>query len=155
MHPVEFTWYKAIVLIVSALAIGVGILNIVYFNRIRLNEEKCSEISTSEATTALWLNVILIIFAILLFIWSLYRLIFSGKPEKEVFQKTHNMVVHSHQPIDASSIPSVSSVSSVSSIPSASVSVPSSPIIRTSTYTTSNLVDSDTEKALNEAQKYW
>ena len=66
MHPVEFTWYKALVLLASALAIGVGVLNIVYFNNIRLRNN-CNEISSTEANTALWLNVILVIFSAIVF----------------------------------------------------------------------------------------
>ena len=72
MHPVEFTWYKAIVLLTSAMALGFGIVNIVYFNKIRLNQDNCQELSSGEATTALWLNIILVIFAAVLFFWSLF-----------------------------------------------------------------------------------
>ena len=98
MHPIEFTWYKAIVLITAALALGVGILNIIYFNRIRLNEVKCSEITHGEATTALWLNIALVIFAGVLFFWSLFRLIFTGEPSKDIVHKTYNTFQHSPDP---------------------------------------------------------
>lgn len=97
MHPIEFTWYKAIVLITAAMAIGFGILNIVYFNRLRLSNNT-SEVTTSEANTALWLNIILVIFAGILFFWSLFRLIFSHKGEKNVVHTTVNNNIRASPP---------------------------------------------------------
>lgn len=101
MHPIEFTWYKALVLIAAAIAIGVGILNIVYFNKIRLNSSNCNEISSGEATTALWLNIILVIFAGILFFWSLFRLIFTGEPDKDIIGKNYNTINHSPVPLSS------------------------------------------------------
>ena len=110
MHPVEFTWYKAIVLLTAAMALGFGIVNIVYFNKIRLNQDKCSEISSSEANTALWLNIILVISAAVLFFWSLFRLIFTGEDKKPIVHKQYNNIVHSPKsvasPIQIPSVPS-------------------------------------------------
>ena len=108
MHPIEFTWYKAIVLITSALALVVGIINIVYFNKIRLNPSNCAELSTTEANTGLWLNVFLVIFAGILFFWSLFRLIFTGEPEKELVHKTYNTIHHSPEETSVKSISSIS-----------------------------------------------
>ena len=45
MHPVEITWYKFLVLLTAAMGIGFGITNVVYFNRIRVNDD-CNEISS-------------------------------------------------------------------------------------------------------------
>ena len=94
MHPVEFTWYKGLVLLTSAMGIGFGITNIVYFNRIRINDN-CGSVSGTEATTLLYLNIFLTIFSFLLFLWSLYRLVITGKSEKVKIQKTENTYYHS------------------------------------------------------------
>jgi predicted membrane protein len=91
MHPVEFTFYKAIVLITAALAIGFGITNIVYFDRIRLNNN-CQDVSVTTATTMIWLNLILVIFGGILLIWSFFRLIFTGEKDKQVVHKTKNII---------------------------------------------------------------
>jgi len=91
MHPIEFTFYKFIVLLTSAMAIGFGITNIVYFNKIRLNNN-CQPISTTTANVLIWLNIILVLFGGILFIWSLFRLIFTGKEEKIVVNKKNNVI---------------------------------------------------------------
>ena len=138
MHPVEFTWYKAIVLIMSAIALGFGILNIIYFNRIRLNQDECTELSSGEATTALWLNIILVIFAAVLFFWSLFRLIFTGEEKKPIVNKQYNTIVHSPKavasPIRIPSVPATpiavatpvrTSVSTVTTPVTSSLATPS------------------------------
>ena len=133
MHPVEFTWYKAIVLLTSAMALGFGIVNIVYFNKIRLNQDNCQELSSGEATTALWLNIILVIFAAVLFFWSLFRLIFTGEEKKEVVHKQYNTIVHSPKaiasPIRIPSVPATPiTTTSYTHTAQKSVPTPSTPI---------------------------
>jgi hypothetical protein len=133
MHPVEFTWYKAIVLIVSALALGVGILNIVYFNRIRLNTTTCTNLTSSEAHTALILNIVLVILAGVLFFWSLFRLIFSGEEKKDIVHKTYNTFHHSPDPRTYTSpetyasvaTPPTTSSSVVTTYPASPIQIPS------------------------------
>lgn len=134
MHPVEFTWYKAIVLLTAALALGFGIVNIVYFNKIRLNQNNCQEISSGEALTTLWLNIILVIFAAVLFFWSLFRLIFTGESKKEVVNKKYNTIVHPPivSPIAKSSLSSsfrspLTTVSLTPGLPSLPIQIPSIP----------------------------
>ena len=104
MHPVEFSFYKFIVLLTSILGISFGITNIVYFNKIRLNNN-CNEISTNTATVLIWLNIILVIFSGILFIWSLYRLIFTGKKEKTIIKKQNNIINYPEKKISAEKIP--------------------------------------------------
>ena len=94
MHPVEFTFYKAIILIVSAMAIAVGITNMIYFNKIRLNDN-CSEVSPNTANILTWLNLILVILSFVLFFWSLFRLIFPTGLSKTVVHKSYNTYIHS------------------------------------------------------------
>ena len=84
----ESRWYKALVFIVSGIVVGVSIANIVYFNRLR--DDKCTEVSSGEATAMLWVNIIILVIAALIFLWSLWRLIFSRESRKQI--KTY--VVH-------------------------------------------------------------
>lgn len=92
MHPVEFTFYKFLVLLVSALTIGVGITNVVYFNNIRLKGQ-CEPVNGTTATTLLYLNIIMVLLAVALFLWSLYRLFISGeeiqRPVNANFREFH------------------------------------------------------------------
>ena len=124
MHPVEFTWYKAIVLITAAMGLGIGILNIVYFNRIRLNTTNCTELTSGEANTALWLNIALVIFSGILFFWSLFRLIFTGEPSKDIVHKTYNTFHHSPDPSVYTSPETYAAVGSPSG-PAVPISIPS------------------------------
>ena len=124
MHPTEFTFYKALVLLTSAAGIGFGITNIVYYNKIRL-KNNCGEISSGEATTLIWLNIILVILAAILFFWSLFRLIFSGKPVKPLVNQTIN--THTHNYASPTPDPKVSYFPSGASITSYPPSPTSSP----------------------------
>ena len=67
-------WFKIIIIIVAAATIGVSIANIIYYNRIRSSNS--TVISHNEAVTMLWINIILIVFAAVIFIWAIWRLIF-------------------------------------------------------------------------------
>ena len=124
MHPVEFTWYKAIVLITAAMGLGIGILNIVYFNRIRLNTANCTELTSGEANAALWLNIALVIFSGILFFWSLFRLIFTGEPSKDIVHKTYNTFHHSPPPSVYTSPETYAAVGSPSG-PAVPIQIPS------------------------------
>lgn len=127
MHPVEFTWYKVLVLLAAALGLGVGILNVVYYNRIRVNN-KCGDITSGEATTALWLNMILVIFAGIVFFWSMFRLIFSGAPEKEIVNKTYNTHYHSPTTPEPSMYsPTMPMPEEKNETPAPQIAIPSSP----------------------------
>lgn len=93
-NKTEITWYKALVLITAALAIGFGITNMVYFNEIR-TKGNCGPVSTGTATTMIWLNLILAIVAAIVFFWSLFRLIFTGY-EEDVTTNSYNIHTHIH-----------------------------------------------------------
>ena len=127
MHPAELTFYKALVLIASAAAIGFGITNIVYFNNIRLNPDNCQQISSGTATMLIWLNIILVILGAVVFFWSLFRLIFTGETKKEVVNKTYNTHTHNYpaSPVPVSPSPYVAESPTGATI----ASYPSSPII--------------------------
>ena len=78
----ESRWYKITVFIISAIVVGVTIANIVYFNRIR--KGTCGAMTSGEATTMLWINVILLIITAIIFIWSLWKLIFSSEKRTQI-----------------------------------------------------------------------
>lgn len=80
----ESRWYKIIVFIVSAIFVGFSIANIVYYNRIRTGT--CAAVTSGEATTLMWLNIALLVIAGLIFLWSLWRLIFSHNTRAQVQQ---------------------------------------------------------------------
>lgn len=71
------TWFNVITIIVSAAAIGIGIANVIYYNRIRGGT--CGAVSDSEATTMLWINVVLIVLAAIPFLWGIINLFFPAK----------------------------------------------------------------------------
>ena len=78
----ESRWFKIVVFILAAIVVGVSIANIVYFNRIR--DGTCQAVSRNSATTMLWVNVILLVIAILVLLWSLWRMIFTSETREKV-----------------------------------------------------------------------
>ena len=76
------------------MAIILGIVNAIYFNKINNKED----VSEGIGTTLLWLNIIMIILYTLLLIWSIVSLIMnSGKEETY----KHGTVVHHKNPQEA------------------------------------------------------
>ena len=78
----ESRWFKIIVFIVAAIVVGVTIANIVFFNRIR--DGTCNAVTHGQATTMLWVNVILLVIAVIIFLWSLWRLLFTRETRQRV-----------------------------------------------------------------------
>jgi len=76
----ETRWFKIIVFIFSAIVVGLFIANVVYFNRIRTG----GTVTTGEATSMLWLSVIFLIIGILVFLWSIWSLVFSKGTRESV-----------------------------------------------------------------------
>ena len=74
-------WFGLVVVIVAAATIGVSIVNLIYYNRIRTGT--CGAVSHDEATTMFWINIGLIVLASVLFIWGLVNLFMSGKYSME------------------------------------------------------------------------
>ena len=74
--------FKIVVFILSAVVVGVSIANIVYFNRIR--DGTCQAVSHGTATTMVWVNAILLVIAIIILLWSLWRLLFSQGAREQV-----------------------------------------------------------------------
>lgn len=71
----ESRWFKLVVVLASGLATAFFITNAVYYDRIR--KGSCSALTTREADTMYWLNVILAIISVFVFLWGIYRLIAS------------------------------------------------------------------------------
>ena len=78
----ESRWFKIVVFILSSVVVGVTIANVVYFNKIR--NGSCQAISHNTATTMVWVNAILLVIAIIIFLWSLWRLLFSGTARGQI-----------------------------------------------------------------------
>lgn len=67
----SWSWHRIATAIISLYALITSGISIYFYNKIRLNPDECSEITSTEALTGLWLNIILAIFSGLLFIWTL------------------------------------------------------------------------------------
>lgn len=76
----ETRWFKILVFIFSAVVVGLFIANVVYYNRIRTG----GTVTTGEATSMLWLSVIFLILGIIVFLWSIWSLIFSKETRESV-----------------------------------------------------------------------
>ena len=87
-YNTESRWFKIATFIISGFFIGFSIANLVYYDRLR--KGNCDTISTGEATSMLWLNVILLIIAVLMFFWALWKLIFSQEKRKSIATATRN-----------------------------------------------------------------
>lgn len=77
MATIESMWFKIVVIIVAAATIGVCIANIIYFNRLR--NSTCNEISSGEAVTMFWINIVLLALASIVFILCIWKLIVPSK----------------------------------------------------------------------------
>lgn len=101
----ETRWFKIIVFIFSAISVGLFIANVVYFNRIRTG----GTVTTGEATSMLWLSVIFLVIAIIVFLWTIWSLVFSKGTQESI---KHYML---SEPTGFSpNIPGISRVAAVS-----------------------------------------
>ena len=87
----ESRWFKIVVFLLTSIVVGVSIANIVYFNRIRTGN--CQAISHGTAVTMIWVNVILLIIAAIIWLWSIWRLIFSRTTRETFKGKVKHYVV--------------------------------------------------------------
>ena len=81
----EARWFKIVVFVISGFFVGFSIANIVYFNRIRRNNG-APGITRGEATAMLWINAILFGVSLIIFIWSIYRLVAGVEYRRRVTQ---------------------------------------------------------------------
>ena len=71
----ETRWFKIVTVFGTGIATAAFVANAIYFARIK--DGSCNAVTSGEATTLLWINIILAIVIGLHFIWSLWRLIFA------------------------------------------------------------------------------
>lgn len=69
-------WFKIFTLIGTGFGAGFSIANAIYYNRIRTGT--CNAVTRGEATTLMWINIVMAVFFIILFFWALYMLLFSS-----------------------------------------------------------------------------
>ena len=62
-----------------------SIADVVYFKRI--SSGSCTSISQSAALSMYWVNILLLIVAIILFLWALYRLIFGRETREKILSQ--------------------------------------------------------------------
>lgn len=85
METTESRWFKIVVFVVSGFFVGFSLANIIYFNRIRRNGGG-GGVTQGEATSMLWINGILFAIALIIFLWSIYRLIAGQEYRQRVVQ---------------------------------------------------------------------
>ena len=72
----EPRWFKITVFIVSGFFAAFSIANLIYYDRIKKNGG-CGSVTQGEATAMFWINLILAIVTLIVFLWALWRIIFS------------------------------------------------------------------------------
>ena len=72
----ETLWFKGMVVVGSAVIAGFAAAAIYYFDKIRKNGG-CGSVTQSEATSMYYVAVIILIIALIIFIWALVKLLFS------------------------------------------------------------------------------
>ena len=72
---IEEQWFKVLVIIVAAILIIVAAYNINTYRLLRGSQH--SPINGEESNTLLVVNVIILVFGIILFIWGIYRLLLA------------------------------------------------------------------------------
>lgn len=85
-HSHESRWFKVFAFIISGFVVGVSIANIIYFNRLR--KKPSTDITSTEATSMLWVNIVILVISSLLFIFALWKLIFSQSYRAKLVTKT-------------------------------------------------------------------
>jgi len=79
----EMRWFKIVMFIATGFFAGLFLANIIYFNRLRNG----GTISNAEALSMLALNAILFTLALILFVWSLVRLLTTTEQRQVVQQQ--------------------------------------------------------------------
>jgi hypothetical protein len=80
----ESFWFRLLVAIVTGFIAGYSLAAIIYFDRLRNLTPSTTAITSGEAAWMLGFSVLIFVLAIILFLWSIYRLIFSSG-ERQTF----------------------------------------------------------------------
>ena len=70
----ESRLFKIVIFIFSGFFAGLSLANIIYYARILRGD--CRALSHGEAQSMLWVNVAVFILSIIIFLWSIWRLLF-------------------------------------------------------------------------------
>ncbi len=73
----EAKWFRVTAVVVTAVGAGLSIANAIFYNKAK--NGSCVGISSTEIDVLFWVNVILAIIFIVLFIWALARLVTAKK----------------------------------------------------------------------------
>jgi hypothetical protein len=77
-------WFVIVAFISSGFFAGLFIANCVYYNRIRTG----GNVSSGEAKAMLWINIILAIVALIIFVWAVIKISTTGEQREKVKVKT-------------------------------------------------------------------
>jgi high-affinity Fe2+/Pb2+ permease len=79
----ESTFFGTVVVIGAGATLALTIVNAVYYSKASSN---CASISSSTASTLMWINIILAIIAGIILLWGLWRLIVSREKRRQISQ---------------------------------------------------------------------
>lgn len=100
----ESRWFKILVFVFSGFFVGFSIANIIYYERLRRSNNNV--LTKTESTSMLWINIILLVIAVFIFLWSIWRLIFTKTKRQEYKQKAINYINDTNSGVVDSSNPS-------------------------------------------------
>lgn len=136
----ETLWFKIIVTIASGFFAGLFLANIIYYNRLRTG----GTLSSGEITSMLWLNAILFVVAIIIFIWALVRLVLSPSSRDVVQTKAVTVLQSTDTGFDIPGAKKTTTTTTVAqpAVPAVkrtttttTVAQPTAPAVRTTTTT--------------------
>lgn len=75
----EDLWFRIIIIFVLILFIALFIINAIWWNKVK--NSNCVNLSTSQANTMMWLNIIWAVIAGIILIWAIVRIFIKPKPD--------------------------------------------------------------------------
>ena len=121
---IEEQWFKVLVLIVAAIVIIITAYNINTYRLLKTDNR--SPINGEESNTLLILNIILLIFAIITFIWALYRILLAKDYREKIERNVTEVVTgteYGYSPSETTVIKPASNVSKIE------ITKPAAPIL--------------------------
>ena len=70
----EGSWFEITVLLILLVVLIMAVITAIYFNKIRSG----NNITSSDATVLLWLNIIIAILVLIIILWALWRLLYPS-----------------------------------------------------------------------------
>lgn len=123
------TTFTVFVFILSGFFAGFTLANVIYFNRLRTSLSTLSGVSVTagEASALMWINIILLILSLIIFIWSIVRLVSHPRTIELKSTPTHVVIPLETTKTIQTTVPVQATVPVQTPI---TVSVPKSPAIR-------------------------